>query len=40
MEPDRPLLQIDDLVRPMTDEEHAAHLAMLADLPEMLGAPE
>ncbi len=37
MEPDRPLIQIDDLVRPMTDDEHAAHLARLAEHPEMPG---
>ena len=28
---EKPLIQIDDLVREMTDEEHEAYLAQIAD---------
>ena len=30
----KPLIQIDDLVREMTDEEHAAYLEQIASAPE------
>jgi hypothetical protein len=36
MEPDRPLIQIDDLVRPMTDDEYAAYQEQQKDLPPPL----
>jgi hypothetical protein len=32
-ESERPLIQIDDLVRPMTDEEYARYLEMQANSP-------
>lgn len=35
MEPDRPLIQIDDLIRPMTDEELAAHLEAQRNIPTL-----
>lgn len=28
----KPLIQIDDLIREMTDEEHATHLEMVAQI--------
>ena len=31
----KPLIQIDDLVREMTDEEHAAYLEMQANTPKL-----
>jgi hypothetical protein len=31
----KPLIQIDDLVREMTDEEHAAYLQAVADSPQL-----
>jgi hypothetical protein len=31
----KPLIQIDDLVREMTDEEHAAYLEMQANAPTL-----
>jgi hypothetical protein len=31
---EKPLIQIDDEVREMTDEEHEAYLAQIADAPE------
>lgn len=34
---DRPLIQIDDLVREMTDKEYAAYLEMQASAPPLLG---
>ena len=34
----KPLIQIDDLVREMTDEEHAAYLEQQANAPAPLGA--
>ncbi len=38
-ETNKPLLiQIDDLVREMTDEEHAAYLEQQANAPTLLGA--
>ena len=40
MEPDRPLIQIDDLVRPMTDEEHAAYLEQQNSAPPPLPGTE
>lgn len=36
----RPLIQIDDLVRPMTDEELAQCLADQENAPPPLGSPE
>lgn len=35
MEPDRPLIQIDDLIRPMTDEELAAYLEAQRNTPTL-----
>jgi hypothetical protein len=32
---EKPLIQIDDLVREMTDEEHEAYLAQLAAAPAL-----
>jgi hypothetical protein len=32
---DKPLIQIDDEIREMTDEEHEAYLALLADAPAL-----
>ena len=31
----KPLIQIDDLLREMTDEEHAAYLEMIANTPQV-----
>jgi hypothetical protein len=31
----KPLIQIDDLVREMTDEEHAQHLEQVANAPQL-----
>jgi hypothetical protein len=31
----KPLIQIDDLIREMTDEEHAAYLEMQANAPSL-----
>jgi hypothetical protein len=31
----KPLIQIDELVREMTDEEHAAYLETIANAPEL-----
>ena len=31
----RPLIQIDNEIREMTDEEHAAYLAQIADAPTL-----
>ena len=36
----RPLIQIDDLIREMTDEEHAAYLEMQASAPPPLGVTD
>ena len=36
---EKPLIQIDDLVREMTDEEYEAYLEQVADAPE-LPSPE
>ena len=36
----KPLIQIDDLVREMTDEEHAAYLEQQANAPAPLGGAE
>jgi hypothetical protein len=36
----KPLIQIDDLVREMTDEEHAAYLEQIADTPALPGLTE
>jgi hypothetical protein len=36
----KPLIQIDDLVREMTDEEYAAYLETQANAPAPLGEPE
>jgi hypothetical protein len=36
-ETNRPLIQIDDLIREMTDEEYAAYLEMQASAPPLLG---
>jgi hypothetical protein len=33
MEPDRPLIQIDDLVRPMTDDEYTAYQEAVQNAP-------
>lgn len=35
----KPLIQIDDLVREMTDEEHAAYLEAQANMPPPLVTP-
>jgi hypothetical protein len=35
---EKPLIQIDDEVREMTDEEYEAHLEQLANAPEPLGS--
>ena len=35
----KPLIQIDDLIREMTDEEHAAYLEMQANAPQLFQAP-
>jgi hypothetical protein len=35
---DRPLIQIDDEVREMTDEEHEAYLEQIANTPEIPSA--
>ncbi len=35
----KPLIQIDDLVREMTDEEHAAYLEAQENMPPPLIAP-
>ena len=32
----KPLIQIDDLVREMTDEEHEAYLEQIANAPQLL----
>ena len=40
MEPDRPLIQIDDLIRPMTEEEHAAYLEQQRNAPPPLNGVE
>ena len=32
---EKPLIQIDDLVREMTDEEHEAYLEAIANAPEL-----
>jgi hypothetical protein len=32
---EKPLMQIDDEIREMTDEEHAAYLEMVANAPEL-----
>jgi hypothetical protein len=32
---EKPLIQIDDLVREMTDEEYAAYLEQIANAPEV-----
>jgi hypothetical protein len=32
---EKPLIQIDDLVREMTDEEYEAYLAQIADAPAL-----
>jgi hypothetical protein len=32
---EKPLIQIDDLVREMTDEEHEVYLAQIADAPTL-----
>lgn len=37
-EPTRPLIQIDDLVREMTDEEYAEYEARIADTPALPSA--
>lgn len=34
----KPLIQIDDLIREMTDEEHAQYLEDQANAPQPLGA--
>jgi hypothetical protein len=31
----KPLIQIDDLVREMTDEEYEIHLELIAEIPEL-----
>jgi hypothetical protein len=36
----KPLIQIDDLVREMTDEEYALYLQQTADTPAPLETPE
>lgn len=36
-ETDKPLIQIDDLIREMTDEEYAAYLELQASAPPPLG---
>ena len=36
----KPLIQIDDLVREMTDAEHEAYLQQIADAPELPTADE
>jgi len=38
METDRPLIQIDDLVRPMTDDELAAYEEQQRNAPPPLGS--
>jgi hypothetical protein len=35
----KPLIQIDDEIREMTDEEHAAHLEMQANAPTIDPSP-
>jgi hypothetical protein len=35
---DRPLIQIDDVIRPMTDEEFAEYEALIADAQPLPGA--
>jgi hypothetical protein len=35
---EKPLIQIDDEVREMTDEEYETYQAMIADLPELTSA--
>jgi hypothetical protein len=35
---EKPLIQIDDEVREMTDEEHEAYLEMVANAPELPSA--
>lgn len=35
----KPLIQIDDLIREMTDEEHAAYIEEQANAPASLVAP-
>jgi hypothetical protein len=37
---DKPLIQIDDEVREMTDEEHEAYLENVANAPAPLGSAE
>ena len=37
--PSRPLIQIDDLVREMTEEEYAAYELIVANAPELPGDP-
>ena len=34
---EKPLIQIDDVVREMTDEEYAQYLAQIADIPPLPG---
>jgi hypothetical protein len=36
---EKPLIQIDDLVREMTDEEYEAYLAQIADAPTLPQTP-
>jgi hypothetical protein len=36
----KPLIQIDDLVREMTDEEHAQYLEQIANIPALPEAPD
>jgi hypothetical protein len=36
---EKPLIQIDDLVREMTDEEHEVYLAQIADVPTLPQTP-
>ena len=38
MSSDRPIIQIDDLIRPMTDEEYEQYLADQENAPPPLGA--
>jgi hypothetical protein len=37
---EKPLIQIDDLVREMTDEEYEAHLEQIVDAPATFGSAE
>jgi hypothetical protein len=36
----KPLIQIDDLIREMTDEEHALYLEAVANTPALPEAPD